>query len=126
MDNKVLDLLEIRDQIDGIDKEIVELFVADPLSKQRNKAVKELKAFAKTKGLNPGEEEVITMTIKTSDLASFNEKESAWEVTPGRYNFLVASSAQDIKAILTADVDAYKQKVSNVLQPNVKLNLLKR
>ena len=26
MDNKVLDLLEIRDQIDGIDKEIVELF----------------------------------------------------------------------------------------------------
>lgn len=107
-------------------KEIVELFVADPLSKQRNKAVKELKAFAKTKELNPGEEEVITMTIKTSDLASFNEKESAWEVTPGRYNFLVASSAQDIKAILTADVDAYKQKVSNVLQPNVKLNLLKR
>ena len=26
MDNKALDLLEIRDQIDGIDKEIVELF----------------------------------------------------------------------------------------------------
>ena len=39
------------------------------IHKAANKPVKELKAYAKTKQLKPGESETVTMTVKASDLA---------------------------------------------------------
>lgn len=107
-------------------KEVVELYVSAPDNKAANKPVKELKAFAKTKSLKPGESETVTLNVKAADLASFDETASAWVVANGEYEFIVAASAQDVKATLKATAQALQTKANDVLKPNVKLNLLKR
>ena len=107
-------------------RNVVELFVAAPNSKKLNKPEKELRNYAKTHLLLPGETETVVMTVKTSDLASFNERASAWKTDAGRYTFLICSSANDIEAKASANVKAWSKKVNNVMKPNVKLNLLKR
>ena len=107
-------------------RNVVELFVAAPNSKKLNKPEKELRNYAKTRLLQPGQSETVTMKVKTSDLASFNEKASAWKTDAGTYSFLICSSASSVEAKATAKVKAWSQKVNNVMKPNVKLNLLKR
>ena len=107
-------------------KEVVELYVSAPDNKAANKPVKELKAFAKTKLLKPGESENLKLIVKAADLASFDETASAWVVAKGDYEFLVAASAQDVKATLKASANAQQTKVADVLKPQVKINLLKR
>ena len=107
-------------------KEVVELYIAAPDSKAANKPVKELKAFAKTKLLKPGESETITLTVATDQLASFSEESSAWVVDEGEYQFLVAASASDIKATLTLNVERSTFNVHNVLKPQAPMKLLKR
>ena len=107
-------------------RNVVELFVAAPNSKKLNKPEKELRNYAKTKLLQPGEKETVTMKVSTADLASFNEKASAWKTDAGVYTFMICSSANDVEAKATAKVKAWTKKVNNVMKPNVKLNLLKR
>jgi beta-glucosidase len=107
-------------------RNVVELFVAAPNSKKLNKPEKELRNYAKTSLLQPGQTETITMLVKVEDLASFSEKASAWKTDAGRYNFLICSSANDVEAKASANVKAWTKKVNNVMKPNVKLNLLKR
>ena len=107
-------------------RNVVELFVAAPNSKKMNKPEKELRNYAKTKLLQPGQTETITMKVTTEDLASFNEKASAWKTDAGVYTFMICSSANDIEAKTTAKVKAWTKKVNNVMKPNVKLNLLRR
>jgi beta-glucosidase len=104
----------------------VELYISAPDNKAANKPAKELKAFAKTKQLAPDESENVTMTVKATDLASFDEAASAWVVAAGEYQFLVGASSQDIKATLKANAKAQQTKVNNVMQPQVQMNLLKR
>ncbi len=107
-------------------KEVVELYISAPDNKAANKPVKELKAYAKTRNLKPGEKETVKLLVKTADLASFDEAASAWVVSGGEYQFLVGASSQDIKATLKADVKGQETKVHNVLKPQVQMNLLKR
>ena len=107
-------------------KEVVELYVAAPDSKAANKPAKELKAYAKTKNLKPGESETITLSVNAADLASFDEAASAWVVAEGDYQFLVGASSQDIKATLSAPVKNMQTKCNDVMKPQAPLNLLKR
>ena len=82
-------------------KEVVELYVSAP-GLTMDKPEKELKAFAKTGELAPGQSETITMTVKEADLASWNETKGAWEVEKGTYTFKVGASSRDIR--LTAQM----------------------
>ena len=107
-------------------KEVVELYVAAPDSKAANKPAKELKAYAKTKSLKPGESETVTLSVTAPELASFDEAASAWVVAEGDYQFLVGASSQDIKATLSAPVKNMQTKCNDVMKPQAPLNLLKR
>ena len=58
----------------------------------------ELCGFAKTKLLQPGESETLTITITADDLYSYDTKNSRYIVDKGEYKFYAASSAADIRA----------------------------
>ena len=77
-------------------REVVELYVSAP-SGGLEKPDRELKAFAKTKPLAPGESETLTMTVTAYELASFNEVTAAWETAAGTYKLLFGASATDIR-----------------------------
>jgi beta-glucosidase len=79
-------------------REVVELYVSAPLGNLMEKPAFELKAFAKTKLLAPGESETLTMKVSAYEMASFNEVASAWETAPGTYKVMFGASATDIRA----------------------------
>lgn len=65
-------------------REVVELYVSAP-DGGLVKPAKELKAFAKTKELAPGESQTLTMKVDSYSLASFNTKKSERETAAGNY-----------------------------------------
>ena len=107
-------------------KEVVQLYVSAPDAASANKPEKELKAFAKTKELEPGEAVVVTLKVNAADLASYDEAASAWTVTPGNYKFLIGSSSRDIQATLEAEAEALTSQTNNILNLQNNINLLKR
>lgn len=107
-------------------KEVVQLYVSAPNAEKTNKPAKELKAFAKTKELQPGESVTVTLTVKASELASYNEESSSWIVDEGNYAFLLAASSRDIKATLNADVATSAESTNDILKLQNPINILKR
>lgn len=107
-------------------KEVVQLYVSAPDAAANNKPDKELKAFAKTQELKPGETATITLTVKAADLASFDEATSSWVVEAGNYKFLVGASSRDIKAELSADVEASSEKANDILKLEGPVSMLHR
>jgi beta-glucosidase len=106
-------------------KEVAQVYVAAPNGKLE-KPAQELKAFAKTRELQPGEQQTLTMQIPVRMLASFDEQGSQWLTEAGTYTFRIGASSRDIRCTATAKVGQYTEKVSNALAPKVKLKLLKQ
>ncbi|MCX4334532.1 MAG: glycoside hydrolase family 3 C-terminal domain-containing protein [Bacteroidales bacterium] len=84
-------------------KDVVQLYVSAPKGKLE-KPTKELKAFGKTALLAPGESEVLTIGWNVMDMASFNEKTSAWELAKGTYQWHVCSSSAKVEATATQKI----------------------
>ena len=106
-------------------KEVAQVYVSAPQG-LLEKPVHELKAFAKTRELKPGEQQVLTMQIPVRMLASFDEAGSQWLTEAGDYTFSIGASSRDIRCTAKAKVSQYTEKVSNALAPKTKLNLLKQ
>lgn len=86
----------IKNQGNRAGKEVVQLYVSAP-GKDMPKPVHELKAFAKTQLLQPGESETIQLTVNADELASFSEDASAWVRENGVYEFRLGASSRDIR-----------------------------
>lgn len=107
-------------------KEVAQVYVSAPEG-LIEKPTKELKAFAKTRELQPGESETLTMTMAVRDLASFDEANSQWISEAGTYNVQIGSNIADIRSTAQFKLTkAYTEKTSQALKPNYKLNLLKK
>lgn len=108
-------------------KEVVQLYVTAP-GEQMEKPVKELRAFAKTALLQPGQSEEVIFTLTDADLASFDEESSQWVTEAGRYEVQVGSSAADIRLRGTFERTDHTviEKVHAVLTPQQHISLLKR
>lgn len=106
-------------------KEVVQVYVTAPES-SLEKPVKELRAFGKTRELQPGESEILHMTLQRRDLASFDESRSAWVVDPGTYQFHIAASAADVRATVPLTVNGMTEKTTDALKPQVPLHPLTR
>jgi beta-glucosidase len=90
------------------------------------KPVQELKAFAKTRELKPGESQTLTMTIPVRDLASFDEAGSQWLTEAGTYTFCIGNSSRNLHCSASLKLAEYTEKTSNALAPQQPLNLLKQ
>lgn len=78
-------------------KETVQVYVSAPKNKQIEKPAKELKAFAKTRQLQPGEAQDLRIEIDIDDLASWNEGSHEWQTDSGTYTILLGASSSDIR-----------------------------
>ena len=103
-------------------KEVVELYVTAPEAGLVKPAC-ELKAFAKTRELKPGESQTLKMVVDNYGIASFNDANSAWEAPAGTYKISFGASVEDIRV-----TGEYKVKktvswpVNDLFELNVPLN----
>ena len=104
-------------------KEVAQVYVQAPKGRLE-KPAQELKAFAKTRELQPGESQILTMTVPVRDLASFDEANSQWITEAGTYTFRIGASSRDIRATVSLALKEYTEKTSNALAPQQKLRLL--
>ncbi|MCR5490639.1 MAG: glycoside hydrolase family 3 C-terminal domain-containing protein [Bacilli bacterium] len=77
-------------------REIAQLYIGLKDSKIF-RAPKELKGFAKTKELAPGESETIKIAFDDKSFRYFNVKTNAWETEKGEYDIMVGASSRDIR-----------------------------
>jgi beta-glucosidase len=107
-------------------REVVQLYLTAPKKKIDKPAI-ELKAFAKTGLLKPGESQTLTFKLSADDLASFDTRAAAWVADAGKYTVKIGGSSLDIKQTVTFDVakDIVTSKVRNALTPLVTINEMK-
>ena len=84
---------------DKIAKEVVELYVSAPKGNLVKPAM-ELKSFAKTRELKPGESQKLEMTFSNYDLASYDTEMHSWVTDAGTYQAKFAASCEDIRLTL--------------------------
>lgn len=125
-DGKYTVRVDIRNSGNCAGKEIVQLYAGDTDSKKRNKPAKELRAFAKTAELQPGESQTVELTFACSDLASYDEEASAWVVDPGKYEFQIGASSRDIRQKVGVDVEGSRVGTNRLFAPRTSINTLKR
>lgn len=102
-------------------KEVVEVYVSAPKGKLE-KPARELKAFDKTRLLEPGESQTLTFNVTSYALASFDEDVSQWKTDNGDYDIQFAASSTDIRAHATyRQIKPLSWKVNDVLRPDRKL-----
>jgi beta-glucosidase len=107
-------------------KEVVQLYLAAPIS-TLNKPESELKAFGKTKLLQPNESQTLTFTLSAADLASFNSALSAWVADAGTYTVKIGNSVLDIKdkVVFTLAKSQELGKTAKILLPQKQIKELK-
>ena len=77
-------------------KEVVQLYVAKPGS-GIDRPVQELKAFGKTRNLEPGESQGLAFRIAADDLRYWDEQQARWVLEPGTYRIRAGVSSRDIR-----------------------------
>jgi len=75
-------------------KDVVQIYVKAP-RKGLDKPERELKGFAKTPELDPGESCDVEIFISKESLASYDEAAGSWVTAKGRYTFIAAKDALD-------------------------------
>jgi beta-glucosidase len=107
-------------------KEVVQFYISAPAFKM-DKPAEELKAFAKTKLLKPGESQTLSFNLTAADLASFDTKMSSWIAEAGKYSVKVGASSLNIKQRATFQVtkDMVVEKLHQALTPQVQIKELK-
>jgi beta-glucosidase len=107
-------------------KEAVQLYLAAP-AKKLDKPALELKGFAKTKLLLPGESQTVNFTLSARQLASFDPAVSSWVAEAGSYDVKIGASSNDIRQSASFELvnELVVKKESVALLPPEKILELK-
>jgi len=81
-------------------KEVVQLYL-----KSKDSKMIQLKHFAKTALLKPGESETLKFEVTAQDLAGYDPGLKAWIAEPGNYDVLIGASSQDIRLRTAIELD---------------------
>jgi beta-glucosidase len=106
-------------------REVVQLYVAAP-DGALVKPAAELRAFAKTRLLQPGESQTVDLALGARDLASFAPDRSAWVAEAGDYEVRVAASSRDTRTTATFSVPEtiVVETVNDVMAPEMEIDLM--
>ncbi len=104
-------------------REVVQLYVSAP-GDVLEKPESELRAFAKTGLLQPGQSETVTFTLAGADLASFHTDRAAWIAEAGTYTVKIGASALAIRQQAAFDLpqELIVEHTHNVLVPQVPID----
>lgn len=107
-------------------QEVVQLYLQAPKG-GLHKPSAELKGFAKTALLQPGQSAMVQFTLVPADLASFDPAQSAWVAAAGNYTVQVGGSSLDIqqKAVFALAKEQVTERVNRVMLPQVTIAELK-
>ncbi len=86
----------------------------------------ELKSFAKTSELAPGDKQKLTMTVPVNEFAYFDEANSSWIVPSGEIVLAIGENAETIvakTAVTLPELPAVK--VNDVLKPSADFEIMK-
>lgn len=78
-------------------KEVVQLYISAPQTNMK-KPRRELKGFAKTRELKPGESQILKFKISNYELASYDDKNTEWVAASGKYDICFGANVEDIRA----------------------------
>jgi beta-glucosidase len=108
-------------------KEVVQLYLTAP-SARLQKPNEELKSFAKTDLLQPGQKQTISFVLEPKDLSSFDTNSTSWIAEAGTYTVKIGTSSLDIKQTATFHLtkELVAEKCNKVLSPQVEMNELKK
>ncbi len=84
-------------------KEVVQVYTSAPQG-VLGKPARELRAFAKTDLLVPGESRVLTLSFNVNDMASYDEGKAAYVLEEGAYYVLVGKNVRDCDKVFTYNV----------------------
>ncbi len=126
-DNKLkidVEVCNIGEKFSG--KEVVQVYVSAPDGKLI-KPYQELKAFAKSNELKPGEKETLEIAFNLENLASYDEKSSSWIIEKGNYLVRVGENSKEttVAATLVFDKDFVTEKCRKVLPLDCELQEIK-
>lgn len=111
--------MEVKNTGNTAGKESVQVYVGAP-AEDMVKPVKELRAFAKTGLLEPGESETLIFTFTARELASFDSVRSGWVTEPGTYTIYLGASSADIRQMTSLSVKKEMfVAATNVLTPQI-------
>ncbi len=86
-------------------KEVVQLYVSDPESFVA-RPPRELKGFAKTTTLVPGESQTVTLQLQSRDLSYWSVRQHRWVLEGGTFQLSVGASSRDLRLSTTIEVTA--------------------
>ncbi|HPY42365.1 MAG TPA: fibronectin type III-like domain-contianing protein, partial [Thiolinea sp.] len=78
-------------------KEVVQVYVSAP-AVSMDKPSHELRAFTKTKLLQPNETQTLSFTLTERDLVSWSVETHGWLVDQGEYQVKIGASCVDVRA----------------------------
>ena len=124
---KIIATVDVKNTGSVAGKDVVQLYLTAP-SKELKKPSEELKGFAKTNLLKPGQTVSLRFTIDPKDLASFDTKSASWIAEAGTYTVKIGASSTDIKqsADFNLKKDLTVEKDHNVLKPQVEIPEFKK
>lgn len=111
---KITVTLDVRNSGSHAGKEVVQLYASAPRGASLAKPEQELRAFAKTAELQPGQSTTVTLVFDAADLASFDQEQSAWVVDPGTYELRVGASSRDIRCRANVEVEGSTRPVNRL------------
>jgi beta-glucosidase len=127
LDGEIAVTVEVTNAGKVAGREVVQLYVRAP-GETLEKPARELRAFAKTGMLRPGESERVTMVLTAADLASFDTARGAWVTEAGAYDLQIGASAHAIAGRARFDVprELVVARVGNLLTPPVPIDEMGR